>query len=161
MYHYINILLWRQHCHIIQLKIKKTMQKCITVSNGNNTIQQYLPWMWRQLCPVKHCYSFTKVRNIIQANSNGHGHCCEILISHRITDFLFYVQHSGMGKWYLFMFGWLTLQVKPKFGDRIVTWVVMVILRHVMPEFRNICKWLTVCEFVPFCVCNVNSYCAW
>jgi hypothetical protein len=76
--------------------------------------------MWRQLCPVKHCFLSTKVYNIIQGKSNGHGHCCEKLKSHRSTDFLFYIQHSVMGKWDLCMFEWLTLKVKPKFGDRIV-----------------------------------------
>jgi hypothetical protein len=55
--------------------------------------------MWRQLCPVKHCYSSTKVHNIIQGNSNGYSHCCENLKSHRSPDFLFYMQHSYMVKW--------------------------------------------------------------
>ena len=76
--------------------------------------------MWRQLCPVKHCYSSTKVHNIIQGNSNGYSHCCENFKSNRSPDLLFYIQHSDMGKWDMCMFGWLTLKIKPKFGDRIV-----------------------------------------
>jgi len=37
-----------------------------------------------------------------------------------------------MGKWDMCMFGWLILKIKPKFGDRIVRLVIVVILRQVM-----------------------------